>query len=387
MNHNIICIWLTSDGIGADGRGAECESSRLNNTLRKVFSNDGTEASAPANIYGSKEFSAAANAGKLRNSRIIFAADLDESGVNIEAMNVIGYLNLNPTALEGSIGGVIVDGRGELFTKDLGRRLVFAANMAGCAFPGKPLVEATGSLTNFAVSAKLWGASLEEAYVKSCRLLAEKVASFKAPVIESSDCCTDQPGILRKPEILAIHAGNKATSNSFSLWREAASHLNGMAEIDEISIRNGQVLDCRGCKYEACLHFGENADCFYGGVMVEKVYPAILKNDVLVLICPNYNDSVSANIMAFINRLTALFRTNDFSRKRIYAIVVSGYSGGDIVAQQIIGAINMNKNFILPPHFAMLETANDPGTALKLPGIKERAEAFAHGIISYRIPD
>lgn len=338
-------------------------------------------------ICGNREFAAAANAGKLRKSRIIFAADLDGSGVNIEAMNVIGYLNLNPTALEGSIGGVIVDGKGELYTKDLGRRLVFAANMAGCAFPGKPLVEATGSLSNFAVSAKLWETSLDGAYVKSCRLLVEKVASFKAPTTERGDYCTNQLGTLEKPKILAIHAGNKATSNSFSLWREAAGHLNGMAEIDEISIRNGQVLDCRGCKYEACLHFGENAGCFYGGVMVEKVYPAILKSDVLVLICPNYNDSVSANIMAFINRLTALFRTNDFSRKRIYAIVVSGYSGGDIVAQQIIGAINMNKNFILPPHFAMLETANDPGTALKLPGIKERAEAFAHGIISYRIPD
>ena len=121
--------------------------------------------------------------------------------------------------------------------------------------------------------------------------------------------------------------------------------------------------------------------------MVEKVYPAIIKSDVLVLICPNYNDSVSANIMAFINRLTALFRTNDFSRKRIYAIVVSGYSGGDIVAQQIIGAVNMNKNFILPPRFAMLETANDPGTALKLPGIEDRVKAFAEGIISHQIQD
>ena len=57
------------------------------------------------------------------------------------------------------------------------------------------------------------------------------------------------------------------------------------------------------------------------------------------------------------------------------------------MAQQIIGAINMNKNFILPPRFAMLETANDPGTALKLPGIKERAKDFAEAIISYQIPD
>lgn len=374
MNHNIICIWLTSDG---------SEASRLKDTLGYALSKDGTGVTM---LNGSREFTAAASEGKLKNNRIIFAADLDESGVNIEAMEVIRFLNLNPTALEGSLGGVIIDGRSELFTKDLGRRLVFAADMAGCAFPGKPLVEATGSLANFAVSAKLWQTSLEEAYAKSCRLLIEKVASFEAPHRQTA-FEVDNHGALRKPEILAIHAGNKATSNSFSLWREAADHLEGKAEIEEISIRNGQVLDCRGCKYEDCLHFGEQEGCFYGGVMVEKVYPAIIKSDVLVLICPNYNDSVSANIMAFINRLTALFRTNDFSRKRIYAIVVSGYSGGDIVAQQIIGAVNMNKNFILPPRFAMLETANDPGTALELPGIKERVKAFAEGIISYRIPD
>ena len=394
MNHKIICIWLTSDGIGADGREAECGSSRLKETLRKVFSNGSIRVSTPdgsnrvctlTNIYGSEEFTAAAEAGKLKNSRIIFAADLDESGINLEAVKVIGCLNRNPEALEGSIGGVIVDGKGELFTKDMGRRLVFSANMAGCAFPGKPLVEATGSLANFAVNAKLWSLDLEEAYMKSCRLLIEKVADFGT----GRTGRTGRTGKTEqlKPKLLAVHAGNKATSNSFSLWREAAEHLKDRTYIEEISIRNGQVLDCRGCKYEDCLHFGEQEGCFYGGVMVEKVYPAIIKSDVLVLICPNYNDSVSANIMAFINRLTALFRTNDFSRKRIYAIVVSGYSGGDIVAQQIIGAVNMNKNFILPPRFAMLETANDPGTALKLPGIEDRVKAFAEGIISHQIQD
>ena len=119
--------------------------------------------------------------------------------------------------------------------------------------------------------------------------------------------------------------------------------------------------------------------------MVEKVYPAILKSNILVLICPNYNDAVSANIMAFINRLTALFRTHDFSRKRVYAIVVSGYSGGDIVARQIISAVNMNKNFILPAGFVLTETAKNPGDIFKIPGIEKRAEEFSKRIISPEI--
>lgn len=39
--------------------------------------------------------------------------------------------------------------------------------------------------------------------------------------------------------------------------------------------------------------------------------------------------------------------------------MVSGYSGGDIVACQAAGAMNMNKGFWLPANFCLLETAND----------------------------
>ena len=41
--------------------------------------------------------------------------------------------------------------------------------------------------------------------------------------------------------------------------------------------------------------------------MQEEVYPAVREADALVLLCPNYNDALSANLTAFINRLTALF--------------------------------------------------------------------------------
>ena len=187
--------------------------------------------------------------------------------------------------------------------------------------------------------------------------------------------------VFSHPSILAIHASNMKTSNSLALWNMTESLIRDKSDTELISIRNGQLWDCRGCKYEDCLHFGERGDCFYGGVMVEKVYPAILKSDVLVLICPNYNDSVSANIMAFINRLTALFRAKDFSRKKVYAVIVSGYSGGDLVAQQIIGAINMNKNLILPPRFTLMATANNPGEAETIPGIEEQVADFAERII------
>lgn len=358
----------------------------------------GVDAKNVKTINGADEFIETAGAGLLKGTRLIFAAEIPKSGVNIDVYRVIEYMQRISAEkefssklvasdekefssqaaddetgdcgdlLHGSVGGVIVDGDSKLYTKDAGRRLIFAANAAGCCFPGKPLVEATEDLCNFKVLAGLWNTDLYGAYLKSCVLLAEKLLSF-------SDQKTE------KPNILVIHASNRRTSNSLSLWKMISSEIGDSAEIEEISMRNGQVWDCRGCKYEECLHFGEKGACFYGGVMVEKVYPAIVKCDVLVLICPNYNDSVSANIMASVNRLTSVFRANDFSGKRIFAVIVSGYSGGDIVAQQVIGAINVNKNFMLPANFAIIETANDPGEIKKLDGIRERARRFAERLL------
>jgi len=149
--------------------------------------------------------------------------------------------------------------------------------------------------------------------------------------------------------------------------------------VSEISLRNGEIVDCRGCAYEQCLHFGEKGECFYGGVIVDEVYPAVLQCDTLVLICPNYNDAVSANLMAFFNRLTALFRKHEerFAHKKVYALVVSGYSGGDLVAEQVLDAMCCNKNFALPPHFALLATANAPGSIRKVEGIEKEIAGMA----------
>ena len=114
--------------------------------------------------------------------------------------------------------------------------------------------------------------------------------------------------------------------------------------------------------------------------MVDTVFPAVRSCDGLILLCPNYNDALSANLTAFINRLTSLFRTARFYDKRLFGIIVSGYSGSDIIAEQLIAALCMNKSFFLPARFCMLETANNPGSVLELPGIEMRAAAFAERI-------
>lgn len=177
--------------------------------------------------------------------------------------------------------------------------------------------------------------------------------------------------------VLALHASQRSTSNTLALWEMVRRSLPPEVQVQEICLRNGTMADCNGCSYTACMHFGERGGCFYGGPMVEEVYPAVRSCDTLVMVCANYNDALSANLTACVNRLTALFRQTRFYEKRLYGLVVSGYSGGDLLARQLISALNMNKAFYLPPRFCLLETANERGSLVRLPGIREKARCFA----------
>lgn len=76
-------------------------------------------------------------------------------------------------------------------------------------------------------------------------------------------------------------------------------NLGASTEVEEISLRDGELVDCRGCSYETCLHYGEKGDCFYGGLIVDRVYPAVKRCHAVLLLCPNYNDAVGANMTAF----------------------------------------------------------------------------------------
>lgn len=311
----------------------------------------------------------------LAEKRLLFAVSLPESGVSRGFSDLLAFLRTHPGCLSGSVGGVVVDGPGNLYTKAAGRDLVLAGSLAGCAFPGRPLVEGTGDLQNFTVQAKNARCDLQGAYRLAAADLAERVLSFS-------------PAKRRRPKLLALHASSHETSNTLALWAWCRERLGEERfEIREIGLRNGTVADCSGCPYTACLHFGERADCFYGGVMVEEVYPAIREADAVVLLCPNYNDALSANLTAAINRLTALYRAAPFTDTAVFAIVVSGYSGGDIVASQVVSAMNMNKGFWLPPEFCLLETANDAGAAMALPGIETRLERFAENLRRQLCPE
>ncbi len=304
----------------------------------------------------------------LRNRRVLFAIGVDESGLNGELCALIAALRTHPNALNDSICAILVDGASELYTKQIADTLVLAANMVGGFFPGRPLVEATGSLENWRVQAKRRGVEPKDAYRMTARELVLRLVKFA-------------PQTKERPKILMLHASDKVTSNTLQIGTNICKHLLPHCDTQEISLQNGAIYDCRGCSYTTCAHYAAQNSCFYGGSIVNDVYPAVTDCDALLLLCANYNDSVSANIMAFINRLTALLVHTSFYDKYLYAVVVSGYSGSDLVAQQVLGSLCMNKTFMLPPRFCLMQTANNPGEAMKTDGMAEKIETFANGML------
>ena len=303
----------------------------------------------------------------LQNKKIIFICENTNIDCDISMLEFFSKLyEKGEQSLLGSVAAVLVHSNTEHGTKRTSQEIIYLANNLGCCFIGHSVVEATSSLRNFHTWQKIMNLSLKEICLNMCTKLANRLLEYSPLAIAS-------------PKILVIYSTPNKTSNTLDLWHMTSKHL-GQYDIKELQIENGEVLDCKGCSYKLCTHFGNNDKCFYGGVMVHDVLPAIEESDAIIWLCPNYNDAIASNLTAVINRLTVLYRKIDFFDKCIFAVVVSGSSGSDSISKQLIGALNINKGFKLPPYFSIMAIANDPGEIFNIPQIQETAKKFAENI-------
>ena len=129
-----------------------------------------------------------------------------------------------------------MDGPGELYTKSTAAELALAMNSAGCALVGRPLVEATGSLSNFRIQAKNLSTDLMGAYRRRC-------GNWRS-------ACEPSPSRAgERPRLLALHASSHHTSNTMAFWAQVQSRLSPRWEVEEVGLRNGTLSDCSGCPY------------------------------------------------------------------------------------------------------------------------------------------
>jgi len=300
----------------------------------------------------------------LQNKKIFFVSEITNIDCDIEMLQFFKKLNeKGKECLLGSTGAVLVHSNTEHGTKRTSQDIIYLANNLGCSFIGHSVVEATSSLRNFLTWQKILNLSLKEICLTKCSKLKIRLLEYNPQTIDN-------------PKILALYSNPHKTSNTLELWHMTSKHLSNY-DIKELQIENGDVLDCKGCSYKLCTHYGKHNKCFYGGVMVHDVLPAIEQADAIIWICPNYNDAVASNLTAVINRLTVLYRKIDFYNKSIFAVVVSGSSGSDSISKQLIGALNINKGFKLPPYFSIMAIANDPGDIFSVPQIYELTKDYS----------
>jgi multimeric flavodoxin WrbA len=305
----------------------------------------------------------------LQNKTILFAIELNNLGYDLNLLDMLSKLCENRDCFKGSVAGVIVKSPSDHYTKSFTQDIILHTNNCGLSFVGHSVVEILPEYKNFQTWQKVYALSLEDICVKHCNELIERLGK-------------DKP--VHNHKVLALHSSSYKTSNTLGIWSLVKKELKQLGcEPEEIHIENGTVVDCKGCKFQTCMYFGQNRSCFYGGVMVEEVLPAIEESDIIVWICPNYNDAISANMLAVINRLTVLYRQISFHDKVFYAIVVSGNSGSDSVAKQLIGALNINKGFYLPAYYSIMEIANEPLKVLEIDGMWRKAKAMAQKINTF----
>ncbi|MBU3189792.1 NAD(P)H-dependent oxidoreductase [Clostridium bowmanii] len=307
------------------------------------------------------------NIPNLQNKKIFFASESTDINCDISMLHFFSKLYEKGTkCLLGSVGAILVHSSTDHGTKRTSQDIIYLANNLGCSFIGHSVVEATSSLRNFITRQKNLNLPLEEICLIMCSRLRNRLLEYN-------------PITINNPKILVLYSSPHKTSNTLDLWHMTSQHLS-LCDIKELQIENGDVLDCKGCSYTLCTHYGTQNKCFYGGVMVDDVLPSIEKSDAIIWLCPNYNDAIASNLTAVINRLTVLYRRMSFYDKTIFSVVVSGNSGSDSISKQLIGALNVNKGFRLPPYFSIMAIANDPGEIFNIPQIHELAKDFADNI-------
>lgn len=304
------------------------------------------------------QFSSKVNLEGFRK-KLLIVIGLDAIGECHRANDFLrmAYENTASNIFKDSVVALVVLSPSDLFTKSFTKKFIFVANQLGAEFIGHPLIELTDQYSNL----KAWSKALNLSYVETAKHLIYKLTerlALYAPIKKS---------VLK---MLVLHAGQVDRSNTLMLWQMIEQKLDqeGFSksiDIKTLHVEEGKIRDCYGCSFETCNYFALQKSCFYGGFVVESLFPMIEEADCVVWICPNYNDAISAKLMAVINRLTSLYRGTPFTDKYILGVIVSANSGSDSVAGQLIGALAINKGFRLPPQFAVMGQANAPGEIKK----------------------
>lgn len=324
-------------------------------------------------------------------SRMLIALSLGAVGVNEAYLTFLGQLRSGQIDMKSSVVGLVVESSGSLFSKQIATELTYALNQAGAALVGNPLVEATESLLHFPQFDMIphqFPLDLPDYdpsnplshYETAITMLAQRVVG---PGFRGRSPLTGRADLPRILVVMPWGNGDKngeEIGNISDLWGELHRRLLPFSQCDQLFLREDMVYSCNHCENHHCDKYLVNQSCFYGGAMSAKAVDLIAQADALLMLCPSFHNNLHALQFSFIQQLSSLFAEYEFREKAIYALGVTPYANGDMLANQLISTLCLDYSFYLPPHFIQLEIAKDPLEAITSEGIEERLDKFAHGM-------
>ncbi len=279
----------------------------------------------------------------IQTDALIIICDLNEIGRD-EGIDQL-VKEWRSQSLKGKTIGLICRTKNDWHTKTYSRSMALIMNDLGAVVLGKALVEILPDYHNFSAWKKSSDMSLEDIARSRISDLVLRMTEFTFKKE-------------KKPKLLVIHSCSEKTSNTLALWRLAEASIKekvpDMAIVERYLAR-GSVTDCIGCDYNICIDEAKKLSCVVGGQFVDEIMPSLEWANAVVWLCPNYNDTISADLIAVINRMSGFYRTRDLSHKCVYAVIVSGNSGTDAVANQLLGSLSLNKGYMLPPSFVSVK--------------------------------
>ncbi len=301
----------------------------------------------------------------LTGKTLLLASGVNGIGNDRPMMDFLCAQKQLPTAFRDTTVACFVESETLRFTREAGIRYLYLTNRMGAHLPGRSLVEASQDLENLDALSDALGATSE-------KILTGQLEGARKRLLTPHEK-------KERPRLSVWTIGREGVSATRAVWDQVAQHLQGV-DYDLLSFGNQNIRDCRGCAYEICKKMGEQTRCIYDDYVVESLYPSIEACDALLILAPNYNDMLPANIVSAINRMTALFRKRKFYDKRLFSIIVAGHTGAELLSRQLISALHVNKTFALPPCFSFEVRAHNVASVEGNPTLPSRAKLFAEHI-------
>ncbi len=205
----------------------------------------------------------------LQGRKLLFAVALDEG--RLQTWPITGLLSVlrrSDALLEGCLGGVVVTGVGEMYTKDVGPGYgVLPPIRRDVPFLGRPLVEATGSLRKFSTrKPRLAGTDEKKRPFSSGGSGAGAAAGGRKAVPHATPAGAG-------PACLAAGPHPTHTGRCGKLVKAAAT--GGGAGGGALPAKRHHGRFAMDAAIRPVFTLASREDAFYGGPMVEEVYPAL----------------------------------------------------------------------------------------------------------------